>query len=65
MADHVLGDSDVVIDFAVVDLEDEADEVGQDGGTAGLCLDRGSALAGLGAHDRKTVNAIVRVLVRY
>jgi hypothetical protein len=55
VADHILGDSDIVVDFAVVDLENQADKVGQDGGTACLCLDRRSTLAGLGSNDGQSV----------
>lgn len=55
MTDHILSDSDIVVDLAVVDLEDQADKVGQDGGTACLCLDRRGTLAGLGSNDGQSV----------
>lgn len=61
MADHILGDSDIVVDLAVVDLENQADKVGQDGGTACLGLDRGGTLAGLWADDGQSVCLVVRV----
>lgn len=60
MTDHILGDSDIVVDFAVVDLEDQADKVGQDGGTTGLCLDRRGTLAGLGSDDGQSVCIVIR-----
>ena len=60
MTDHILGDSDIVVDFAVVDLEDQADKVGQDGGTACLCLDRRGTLAGFGSDDGQSVCLVVR-----
>ena len=55
MPDHVLGDGDVVVDLAVVDLELEADEAGQDGGGARLRPDRPHPLAGRRAHDGESV----------
>jgi hypothetical protein len=55
VTDHILSDSDIVVDLAVVDLEDQADKVGQDGGTACLCLDRRGTLAGLGSNDGQSV----------
>lgn len=60
VADHVLSDPDIVVNLAVVDLEDQADEVGQDGGTTGLCLDRRGALAVLGAHNGQSIILPVR-----
>lgn len=45
MADHLLGDLDVDVVLAVVDLELEADEAGQDGGGARLRPDRSDSLA--------------------
>ena len=60
MADHILGDSDIVVDLAVVDLEDQTDKVGQDGGTACLCLDRRGTLAGLGSNNGQSVYLIIR-----
>lgn len=64
MTDHILGDSDIVVDFAVVDLENQADKVGQDGGTASLCLDRRGTLAGLGTNDGQSVYLVVRTSSR-
>lgn len=60
MTDHILGDSDIVVDLAVVNLENQADKVGQDGGTACLRLDRRGTLAGLWADDGQTVYRVVR-----
>lgn len=48
MSDHVFGDGHVVIDFPIVDLEFEADEVGKDCGCASHCFDRFDGFAGLG-----------------
>lgn len=45
VSDHLLGDGEVVVDLAVVDLEPQADKVGKDGGGAGLSLDRRRLLA--------------------
>lgn len=53
MAHHVLGDEHVVVDLAVVDLELEPDEVGQDGRRARLRADGGDFLAGCRALDRE------------
>lgn len=55
MADHVLGYADIVVDLAIVHLEDETDKVGQDGRTSGLRLDRRRALAWLRSNDRKAM----------
>lgn len=55
MSDHIFRYPDIVVDLSVVDLENQADEIGQDGGTTGLCLDRRGALAWFGSHDRKAV----------
>lgn len=60
MTDHILSDSDIVVDLAVVDLENQADKVGQNGGTACLRLDRRGTLAGLWADDGQAVCRIVR-----
>jgi hypothetical protein len=60
VTDHILGDSDIVVDFAVVDLEDQANKVGQDGGTACLCLDRRGTLASLGSDNGQSVCLVVR-----
>lgn len=51
MPDHVLGDVDVDVGLAVVDLEAQADEAGEHGGGAGLCADGLDGLAGGGADD--------------
>lgn len=53
MADHILRDGHLVVDLAVVDLEAQANECGQDGGGTGLCADRGDVLAGLGLDNRQ------------
>lgn len=49
--DHVLGDGHVVVHYAVVHLELEAHEVGQDGGGARLRPDRPYSLARLRTGD--------------
>ena len=36
---HILSDRDIVVNFSVMNLELQADEVWQDGGGAGLCAD--------------------------
>ena len=54
MPNHILRYPHIVVDFAVVDLEDEADEVGEDGGASGLGFDGWASLAGFGADDWKT-----------
>lgn len=51
MSDHGLCNCHIVVDLSVVDLKLQADEVGQDCGTAGHGLDRRCALAGFGPHD--------------
>ena len=51
---HLLLDVDVVVDLAVVHLEPEPYEAGQDGGRARLRADGRGALPGLGADDRET-----------
>lgn len=54
MADHVLGNHHLVVVLAVVDLELEPDEAGQDGRGAGLRAHGGHLVALLlGEHDRK------------
>jgi len=55
VSDHVLCYPHIVVDLAVVHLEDQADEIGQDGRAAGLRLDRGRALAGFRSHYRETM----------
>jgi hypothetical protein len=47
MAHHVLGDDHIVVDLAIVDLELEAHEVGQDGCGSCLCSDRHNLLSRL------------------
>jgi hypothetical protein len=54
MPDHVLGDGHVVVHLAIVHLELEADEVGQDGGGARLRPDRLELLARRGPCDGET-----------
>lgn len=56
VSDHVLGYDDVVVYLAVVHLEQEAHEVGQDGGGAGLCPDRLYFLARQLTRNGKTVD---------
>lgn len=51
VADHILRYPDIVVDLAIVHLEDEADEVGQDRGTARLGLDWWYSLAWLWSRD--------------
>lgn len=58
VTDHVLCYPHIGVDLAIVDLEDEADKVGQDGGTAGLRLDRRCALAQLWSHDWKAARIV-------
>lgn len=53
---HVLCYCDIIVLLAVVDLELQADKVGQDGGGACLRLDRGLSLASLCAHNGETLN---------
>lgn len=55
MTNHLLSNGQINIILAVVDLELEADKVGQDGGGPGLGADGGDLLAGLGAHDGETI----------
>ena len=55
MPDHVLRYLHIVVDLAVVYLEDEADKVGQNSCTPGLCLDGLCSFARLRADDRETV----------
>ena len=50
---HILGDSDIVVDLAVVDLENEADKVRQNCCAACLGLDWRCSLAWFWSHDRK------------
>lgn len=54
VTDHVLGYPHIVVDLAVVHLEDEADKVGEDGCAAGLRLDRGCTLSSFRADNRET-----------
>jgi len=48
---HVLGDADIGVVLAIVNLKDQAHEIGQNGCTSGLRLDRKRSLARLGAND--------------
>lgn len=54
MAHHVLGDGHVVVDLAVVDLELEPYEVGQDGRGTGLRADWYDLLPGLWSDNGET-----------
>jgi len=58
VADHLLGDGQVVVDLAVVDLELEADKGGQDRGGAGLGPDGHHLLAHFGADDGETARGV-------
>lgn len=60
VTDHILCYPNVVVDLAIVDLEDETNEVGKDGCAPGLRLDRGCALACLGTDNWKAVFRYVR-----
>jgi len=51
---HLLGDQDLQVVLAIVDLELQADEVGKDRGGARLRLDRGNPLAGLRPYNGET-----------
>lgn len=55
MPDHILGDGDVVVDFSVVHLEFQTNEVGEDGCGAGFCADGAGGLAWFGAGDGEAV----------
>lgn len=55
VADHLLGDLEVVVFLAVVHLEPEADETRQDGGGAGLRADRLDFFAWEVAYDGEAV----------
>lgn len=55
MANHLLGNFDVDVVLAVVNLELEADKARQDGGGACLCSDRPDSLARGRANDGKAV----------
>ena len=59
VSDHILRYPDVVVDFSIVDLEDEADKVWQDCRTARLCLNRRSSFACFRADDRKASSVSV------
>lgn len=58
MAHHLLLDVDVVVYLAVVHLEPEPHEAGQDRGGARLRPDRRGPLSGLGADDRETARVL-------
>ncbi len=51
VADHILRYPDILIDLAVVHLEDETDKVREDGGTSGLSFDRWRSFAWLWSDD--------------
>ncbi len=53
VADHLLGDSHVVVHLAIVHLKLQADEVGQNGRRARLCPDRWDLLPRYGTCDGK------------
>lgn len=55
MAHHVLCNRHVVVDLAIVYLESQADEVGEDCSGAGFGLDGRCELARFGPHDWETV----------
>ena len=56
MSDHVLGDGDAVVDFAVVDFESQSDEAGEDGRRAGVRSDwRHLVTRSLGPLDHQAV----------
>ena len=48
---HVLGDADIGVVLAIVNLKDQAHEIGQNGCTSGLRLDWKRSLTRLGAND--------------
>ncbi len=55
MPNHVLRNCNVNVDFSVVNLEFEADEVGEDGCSASHGFDRDNTLARRSANDWKTM----------
>ena len=59
MSDHVLRNPHVVVDLAVVDLKDEAHEVGKDRRTACLRLDRQDSLSSSWSNDGEAVCILV------
>lgn len=52
VTDHVFGYPHIMVYLAIVHLKNEADEVGQDGSTAGLGLDRRDSFARLRTGNR-------------
>lgn len=59
MTDHILRDHDIVVQLAVMHLEQHPDEIWQDGRAAGLCPNRLHALARLRSDNRKTERVLV------
>lgn len=55
VSDHILRYPHIVIYLAIVDLEDEAHEGGENGCASGLRLDGRDALASLRYHNGETV----------
>jgi len=55
MSDHVLCYAHIVVDLAIVNLEDEADKGGENGCASGLRLDWRHTLALLWSYNGKTV----------
>lgn len=55
VSDHILCYAHIVVDLAIMNLEDEADKVGKNGCASGLRLDRRDTLAGLWSYNGKTV----------
>lgn len=55
VSDHVFGDGHVVVDFPIMDLEFEADEVWEDCGCPSHCFNRFDGFAGLGTDYREAV----------
>lgn len=60
VTDHVFRNRHVNVRLAVVNLELEADKVGQDRGGTGLRPDGHNLLSGSGAHDGETICVKVR-----
>lgn len=51
MPDHIFRNHHIVVHLAIVDLEQQADEIWQDRRATSLCADRYDPLAWLGSHD--------------
>lgn len=54
MSHHLLGNGHVMVDLAVVHLELEPHEVGENGSRPGLGPDRGNLLSWLGPYNRES-----------